>query len=85
MGSLAVRFLGVMIAAALVCLPALAPTAVSHAAEQKKEEQGDSKKNFEETKRELKKAGENIEKGISEVASTLAQKVKKAFERDEKK
>ena len=85
MGSLAVRFLRVMIAAALVCLPALTPNALSHATEQKQEEKGDSKKNFEETKRDLKKASENFEKAISEGASTLAQKIKKAFERDEKK
>lgn len=85
MGSLAVRFFGVIIAAPLVCLPALTPTALSLAAEQKQEEKGDSKKNFEETKRELKKAGKNIEKAISEGASTAAQKIKKAFERDEKK
>ena len=85
MGSLAVRFLGVMIAAPLVCLPALTPNSVSHAAEQKQEEKGDSKKNFEETKRELRKASENIEKAISEGSSTIAQKIKKAFERDEKK
>ena len=87
MGSLAVRFLRVMIAAALICLPALTPNALSHATEQKQkqEEKGDSKKNFEETKRELKKASENFEKAISEGASTIAQKIKKAFERDEKK
>jgi len=85
MGSLAVRFLRVMIAAALICLPALTPNALSHATEQKQEEKGDSKKNFEETKRDLKKASENFEKAISEGASTLAQKIKKAFERDEKK
>jgi len=74
-----------MIAAALICLPALTPNALSHATEQKQEEKGDSKKNFEETKRDLKKASENFEKAISEGASTLAQKIKKAFERDEKK
>jgi hypothetical protein len=76
-----------MIAAALACLPALTPNALSHAAEQKQqqEEKGDAKKNFEETKRELKRASENFEKAISEGASTLAQKIKKAFERDEKK
>ena len=74
-----------MISAALICLPTLAAIVVSHAAEQKKEEKGDSKKNFEETKRELKNASEKVEKAISEGASTAAQKVKKAFERDEKK
>ncbi len=70
---------------ALVCLSVPAPTSMSHAAEQKKEEKGDSKKNFEETKRELKKGSENVEKAITEGASTAAQKVKKAFERDQKK
>jgi hypothetical protein len=83
MDRLSGRFLCVLIAAALVCSPALAPVAVSYAAEQKKEKK--DSKNFEETKRDLKKAGEKTEKAISEGASAVAQKVKKAFERDQKK
>jgi hypothetical protein len=84
MDRLSGRLLCGLIAVALVCSPALAPITVSYAAEQKKEKE-ESKKNFEETKRDLKNAGEKTEKAISEGASAVAQKVKKAFERDQKK
>jgi hypothetical protein len=67
----------------LVCSVFIGPMIFAHAAEENKDK-STSSKNFEETKRDLKKTGEKIEKAITEGASTLAQKIKKAFSPKEK-
>ena len=80
------RYLGylpVLLALAFVCLAALGTITISHGADESKDKAA-SKKNFEEMKGDLKKAGEKIEKAISEGASAVAQKVKKAFSPKEK-
>ena len=57
--------------------PVFGPLASAHAADE-------SKKNFEETSRDLKRAADKTGKAISEGAGSAAHKLKKAFSSEKK-